>query len=297
MSLSAESGIYTGPWINWSRGLVLGSTITLSQRDGSLLTAFLGIFVTVAGTAFWRILSFLIHQHRAKQALTDAIHQQQQAILRNSGSPDAAAWQMTQLAWHWRKIASKPILRSLPFMILAVCNIVLFAVAGVFSSEVTKAVGNETLIRSPNCGYLLPDKNAPDLPLSQALTGSYAMDANDTLAASAYSRACYGRTQTGSQCYQYPMSHIPWANRTLSCPFGDDICKDVGGFEMDTEFIDSHKTLGLNAKASDRVQYRKVTTCSVLRTKEYSYWGSSPAMDPLQLWNLAIELYISVQYE
>ncbi|KAL8705019.1 MAG: hypothetical protein Q9201_001864 [Fulgogasparrea decipioides] len=273
MSLPPASQIYTGPWINWSRGFVLGSTITLSQRNGSLLTAFLGIFVTAAGTACWRILSFLIHQRQAKHLLNDAIHHQQQVILRNSGTPGEAAWQMTQLAWHWRKIAEKPrpILRSLPLVILAVCNMVLFAIAGVFSAEVTKAAGNETLIRSPACGFLLPNDRS-DLPVFQSTAGANAMEANDTLAASAYSRACYGNTQSGSQCYQYSRPYIPWTNRTdMPCPFGDNICKDVGGFEMDSGLIDSHETLGINAKTSDRVQYRKVTTCSVLRTKEYAY--------------------------
>ncbi|KAL8739322.1 MAG: hypothetical protein Q9181_000053 [Wetmoreana brouardii] len=274
MSLPTASQIYTGPWINWSRGFVLGSTITLSQRNGSLLTAFLGIFVTAAGTACWRILSFLIHQHQAKDLLNDAIHHQQQVILRNSGTPGEAAWQMTQLAWHWRKIANKPksILRSLPLVILAVCNIVLFAIAGVFSAEVTKAVGNETLIRSPACGFQLPNSTRPDLPVFQSIAGANAMDANDTLAASAYSRACYGNTQSSSQCYQYPRSYISWTNRTdVPCPFGDNICKDIGGFEMDSGLIDSHETLGINSRTSDRLQYRKLTTCSVLRTKEYAY--------------------------
>ncbi|KAL8725056.1 MAG: hypothetical protein Q9166_007587 [cf. Caloplaca sp. 2 TL-2023] len=274
MSLPAEFQIYTGTWINWSRGFVLGSTITLSQRNGSLLTAFLGIFVTVAGTACWRILSFLIHQHQAKHMLNDAVHHQQQVILRNSGTPGEAAWQMTQLVWHWRKIANKPksIIRSLPIVILAVCNMILFAIAGVFSAEVTKAVGNETLIRSPTCGYLSQTNFREDLPAFQSVAGANAIDMNDTLAASAYSRACYGNSQSGSQCYQYPKSYIPWTNRTdVLCPFGDNICKDMGGFEMDSGLIDSHETLGINAKTSDRVQYRKVTTCSILRTKEYAY--------------------------
>ncbi|KAL8965816.1 MAG: hypothetical protein Q9183_003673 [Haloplaca sp. 2 TL-2023] len=275
MSLPAESQIYTGPWINWSRGLVYGSTITLTQRNGSLLTAFLGIFVAAAGTAFWRILSFFIHQHRAKPLMRDAVHHQHQAILRNSGSPDAAAWQMAQVAWQWRKVTPRSILRGLPIIILATCNIILFAIAGVFSSEVTKAAGNETLIRSDDCGYLLPRFPDPSQPIIAATAGFQAMDANDTLAASAYTRACYGSSFRGSQCYQYPKSRITWTNRTVPCPFGDDICKDVGGFQMDTGLVDSHGALGINAKPSDRVQYRKVTTCSVLRTKEHSYYYNS----------------------
>jgi hypothetical protein len=32
-------------------------------------------------------------------------------------------------------------------------TLALFGIAGIFSSEVTKAVGSEALIRGPNCGF------------------------------------------------------------------------------------------------------------------------------------------------
>ena len=38
---------------------------------------------------------------------------------------------------------------------------------------------------------------------------------------------------------------------------------------LDTGLIDSHATLGINARHADRLQYRKVTTCAVLRTVPY----------------------------
>ena len=58
---------------SWSRKPILRATITLSQRNGSLLTAFLDIFVTIAGGACWRILTFLIYQHRVGDD-KDALH-------------------------------------------------------------------------------------------------------------------------------------------------------------------------------------------------------------------------------
>lgn len=67
MSIPATSYLYTGPWINWFRGLVLGSTIVLSERDGGLLTAFLALFISTAGVACQRVLSYALHQNRAKQ--------------------------------------------------------------------------------------------------------------------------------------------------------------------------------------------------------------------------------------
>lgn len=39
---------------------------------------------------------------------------------------------------------------------------------------------------------------------------------------------------------------------------------------MDTGYIDSHEALGVNAPKSERVQYRKVSTCSPILTKGYT---------------------------
>ena len=74
MSQTAAPYVHTGPWINWSRGPILGSTITLSERDGDLFIAFLGIFVTAAGAACWKIMSFVMHQLRSPHDAQDGIH-------------------------------------------------------------------------------------------------------------------------------------------------------------------------------------------------------------------------------
>ena len=126
MSQTAAPYVYTGPWINWSRGIVLGSTITLSDRDGDLLIAFLGIFVTVAGVACWRLVSFALHQHRSLGRPQDVLHHQQQAIFRNTGSPVSASLELAQVAWSWRKHALRPFLRTLPLIALALVNFVVF---------------------------------------------------------------------------------------------------------------------------------------------------------------------------
>ena len=157
MSQTSTSSIYTGLWINWSHGATLGATITLNQRDGGLLTAFLAIFVSVAGAACWKITSYAIHQCRASQDYQDALHHQQQAILQNTDDAAGALWDFLQLPWYWRDNEIRSFVRSLPLACLALLNIAVFGVAGIFSSDVTKAAGNETLIRSPHCGFLSPN--------------------------------------------------------------------------------------------------------------------------------------------
>ena len=255
MSQTTGSSVYTGPWINWSHGLILGSTITLSTRDASLLTAFLAMFVTATGAAWWRITSYFMHQTRASQEYQDGIHHQHQAILRNTGGPGGAAWQLIQTIWYWRKNASKPMLRTLPILTLAFLNISLFGLAGLFSSEVTKAAGNETLIRSPNCGYLNINVN------DTKETAFDTVDQDATVAATAYSRACYNTTQKSLQCNQYVQQSLNWtSNPNATCPFGNDICiyGATSAYEMDTGKLDSHEHLGINDRKANRVQFRKV---------------------------------------
>jgi hypothetical protein len=45
MSTIDDIPVYLGVWTNWSRGQVMGSTLTLDRRNGSLLIAFLAFFV------------------------------------------------------------------------------------------------------------------------------------------------------------------------------------------------------------------------------------------------------------
>lgn len=264
MSQMAASYTYLGPWINWSHGAIIGSTITLSERNGELLTAFLAMFVTAAGAACWRTISYALHQHRVRQEYQDGLHHQTQSIFRNTNSSGGASWELARLIWYWRKHAVKPLVRTLPVLALALLNLVLFGLAGIFSSEVTRAAGNETLLRSPNCGMLDLGASQSDLMVGNNL------DLNETLAATTYSRACYSDTPNNLQCNQYTQRSLPWkTNRNASCPFDNELCfyGSTSAYEMDSGLLDSHEALGINARTSDRVQLRKLTTCSPIHTK------------------------------
>ena len=190
------------------------------------------------------------------------------------------AWKLTRLAWNERK--ERSILRSLPLIILALCNTLLFAVAGVFSSEVTKAAGNETLIMSPNCGYILPNPSN----LVKQLEFD-AKDVNDILAAITYSRACYGGAPNELQCGRFRQPKLAYTSEmNVSCPFQSNICREgpSAAFQIKSGWIDTHKDLGINTKPSDRLQYRRVSTCSVLQTKNYVYQINSTRLgDPVRI--------------
>ena len=105
--------------------------------------------MTVVGAACWTIQNFLIHQHRAKEGLSNAMHYQQQVVLLNSKTAGSAAWEIAQVAWQWRKTTNASSLQSLFFNTSGRLQ---YGSLCVFSTDVTKAAGNETLIVNPATG-------------------------------------------------------------------------------------------------------------------------------------------------
>jgi hypothetical protein len=269
MSSPDSSHIYTGLWVNWSHGLVLGSTLTLSARDGGLLTSFLATFITVVGAQLWRILSFCFHQIRSSRGPQDGLHHQHQNIFRNTSSPGSAAWSFLLMGHAWRHKTRHPILRSLPWAILAIVYMSIFGVLSVFQSQTTKAVGNERLVQPTNCGYWRVDNGLTaqtEAAFTQKLT-------NDTILAANYARACYGGSPDRLQCNVYPAQSVPYViDHNATCPFEDGTCVygNTAAFRMDTNLIDSHFDLGINAPTHERVQTRMVTTCAPLHVKNFT---------------------------
>ncbi|KAL9114976.1 MAG: hypothetical protein Q9227_001219 [Pyrenula ochraceoflavens] len=268
MSTQAGAHVYTGPWINWSHGLVLGSTITLSSTSGSLFTSFLAAFVTVVGAQLWKILMFVIHQSRASRGPQDGLHHQHQVLFRNSQNPGSAAWTFLQQAYHWRNRAS--VFRSLPWALFCLSYLSIFGLVSVFSGEIAKSAGNNRLIRSANCGYWRLAGNGQ--LNNTALQAFNAKNLNDTTTAASYARECYSGDSNSLQCGTMAAPSIPWTtNRNATCPFGDSMCiwSDTSAFQINAT-IDSHALLGINAPKHDRIIYKKVSTCAPLHTKGYA---------------------------
>lgn len=92
--------IYHGPWINFDKGGVIrGATLTLSDRDGGLLTSFIATFVTLTGAQLWKVICFAIHQLRSTTQPRDALFHQQQAVWRNTNGPGGIAWVFLTQSW------------------------------------------------------------------------------------------------------------------------------------------------------------------------------------------------------
>ena len=153
--------IHHGPWINWSHGLIGGATITIGDREGGLLTAFIATFVTIVGAELWKIICYISHQVRSKHAPQDGLYHQQQVIFRTSPTPGGAAWLFLQQTWCWAGRARLSVLRTLPWAIFGAAYIGAIGLIAVFSSEISKSPGPSRLIVSDDCGQWVLNTSSP----------------------------------------------------------------------------------------------------------------------------------------
>jgi hypothetical protein len=150
------------------------------------------------------------------------------------------------------------------FVAVAITISVAFAVSSIFSSRVTAAGGAQFLLNSPNCGYFNYSLVSPTLEGVKLL--------NVTYFASAYEKSCYEVDSSSTAQYDtYVKSQIPWISNTKApYSFAANTCNSSAStYEMDTGPMDSHSTLGLNAKPSERVTVRKLATCAVVAAAPY----------------------------
>jgi hypothetical protein len=82
--MSEVDNVYVrrGLWTDFSRGDIMGMTITTDTRTGTVVVAVLAILSSLATTHLWHIITFALHQIRARGKPEDGLFWQQQAILR-----------------------------------------------------------------------------------------------------------------------------------------------------------------------------------------------------------------------
>lgn len=266
--------IYLGFWTNWSYGKVLGSTLTLSKNNGLLLTAFLALYVRVAGGHLWNIVCFIIFLSRSSSEPRSGLFHQQQALLRSKPSDLAFAWQSFRISWEWRKVTRRAMIKSLPLTLLTLLYTMCFAAAGILSSRVTSTSLSEVLLKEVSCGsfsdlYLHHNYSTP---AEMAAAANYGVRVRRNFkAGSMLGRSCYGTSPYNvsfQDCDVLGRQQIQWTNESTLCPFGGDICK-TSAIRFDTGPIDSHLQLGINAPREDRVSYQRIMECAPLKTSGF----------------------------
>lgn len=255
--------VHIGAWTNWSRGKVMGATLTLARQDADLLIAFTAFFIAYIGTRFWRILCFIIHRACSTAGPQDAIYHQNQAVLRNSSSPESGLTLFLGLLWSSRS-SHKRLHPLLPATCALLC-IVAFSAAGGFSSQISSGVGNEVLIKSSACGIL----SSSDLRSYFTSLPVIAERVND---AANYAQQCYSNSSGRLDCDRLVESRLHGkVDLQASCPFDDQICRNPSAnIRLDTGFVDSHDHLGLNSPGERRVLWRNVLHCAPLATEGFT---------------------------
>ncbi|KAI1174209.1 hypothetical protein F4777DRAFT_554650 [Nemania sp. FL0916] len=262
--MDMTNSVYLGIWTNYSKGRILGATLTTTQHQGALLIAFTGFLIPFVASRFWRLLCIILHRVHSTSKPRNAIHHQRQVILRNSSSPDSGLISLIQVLWAWRQSGSRKDLYVgvFPHAIYAVTCILIFSAAGGLSSQISVSAGNEVLLRGNNCGIPKPRSS------TDASSFSYLSDRlND---ASNYAQQCYSANASGVLgCSGYAAKNIPTAamSYNASCPFHKDLCRGNNtSVRLDTGYIDSNSHLGLNLPLGQSFAYRSVLTCSPLVT-------------------------------
>jgi hypothetical protein len=279
-STAPQYAVYTGVWTNWARGRVMGSTLTLTRQNGSLLIAFTAFFIGLVASRFWSILALILHRVYSSSN-RDALYHQRQAILRNSGSAELALWLFSKLAWAWRK--SQSLRRTVPMMICALTSMVAFIIAGGFSSQISSGIANEVLLDGQNCG-IVPFEYPPDNISDNAYSSLVAYRGQMTENAANYAQQCYssgGKGSTLFACNTFRQSHMPSSIDTeASCPFNSSVCRtNSSNIRLDTGFLDSRADFGINSPDDERILYRVVYHCAPLQTAGYSKNQSTGASD------------------
>jgi hypothetical protein len=266
-----DAPIYRGIWINHEFGLARGLTLTTSTNGTAFLIAFLALFVSVVGAQFWAILRFLLHQYGSTDRIHSLKYYQQQVVLRNDTSALHAAWDLIRVGRKWRQVKAASGLRDVYLPLLAVLSIISFGIAGVFSSQISKAASPTFLLDGKACSAFTP-RSKMDLD-------NFELDsvrAHTFLDASIFVRACYNKDNAAVDCGQSMIDKIPSTVSTVPCPFDSSLCLEKTAFRLDTGLIDSHTMLGFNSHLIDRLYFRKVAECSSLNISNHlTVWNGT----------------------
>ncbi|KAI0143061.1 hypothetical protein GGR57DRAFT_368634 [Xylariaceae sp. FL1272] len=259
--------VHLGVWTNWSRGAVLGPTLTVTRQQGDLLIAFTALFITWVADRGWRILSLSLHRHFSSPTPQGALHHQNQAILRNFDSQDSIS-QLGSLLWVNRNKHNR-IYKPLLLLVFSAAYTIFFAAASGFSSQISTAVGTEVLIKSSNCGWFGSDIELTD---ADAVTVAPKLYARNVGNAANYALQCYSDDSSGIlDCSRLPVKKIQSTIDTAaSCPFEGDVCRSDANIIVDSGFMNSQEHFGLNTPLKDRMFVRIVDHCAPMKTEGFT---------------------------
>lgn len=280
----SDTLIYTGFWTNWTRGRILGATLTLSQDNGAVLIVLLSLFVQLAGSHLWNLICFLVFLARSTSDPQHVLHHQQQALLRTKASSLSLTWQFISTAWRWRReFGENKILRSsLLLLLLGLVHGAGFILASIFSSSVASVATAEVLLKPTSCGQIPVPQDMDSLSDREASTPMNRYLRN-MKGSSAYVSSCDWKSwidDSSEDCKPIGRTRIRWNITTAPCPFAAQMCiSDT--IRLTSEIADSHLHLGINSPPQDRIGYQRALDCAVIATDGFAYPFNSTRQRPL----------------
>jgi hypothetical protein len=171
--------------------------------------------------------------------------------------------------------------------IVALLHAVFVVAASLLSSKVTSTTG-EVLVRSSRCGlpvfsnFNVLTLKQEDVPVENAL---YAISKLTWDRSLAYSDACYRGVSSAYACNEFVHRYLEsTVNTTEECPFPSDVCI-TPALSVDTGYVDSDLHLGINARASDRISFRKKLTCAPINADNYTTGWTTEGLPPTFPWD------------
>ncbi|KAJ8127569.1 hypothetical protein O1611_g6069 [Lasiodiplodia mahajangana] len=242
--------VYIGLWTNWSQGIALGSTLTLSRDNANLLIGAITFFITIVAVP------------------RDALYHQRQAIIRNSSSAAGTVLTLIDLIWAWRK-ATKSWLRVLPLLLLTALTAISLAVASLFAARI--ATGSEVLLTGSGCGMVVPNFAEPSL--TEVFTDFIPYLADFLSQGAIYASQCYeGSSSSSLGCgiFVKPYLKPKTINTNAPCPFSTMCQTEDSNLFIDTGLLNSHYDFGINAPENERFLFRTTLACAPLKSEGYT---------------------------
>lgn len=261
----SSNEIYTGLWTDQSKPPVLSATWTLSLSHANILNSFLTFLITtMLFGSLWEITVFILYLRRPLPLDANPSIEKNWVILRNSVNPGETSFSLLKSLFSHENSQRS---RRLALVLLFLAYLMLALTAGSFivpSLIISGSSDDVGLLKSEICGF--KTLYLEDDGISRGANA--ANELSETTESRRYASERYANSTTAfTPMSIFPVTALPFnVTQNEPCPFDEEMCLlgPMSAVSFDTGLLDSHIHLGINAPASDRIQYRWRSTCTIL---------------------------------
>ncbi|KAF2024892.1 hypothetical protein EK21DRAFT_20904, partial [Setomelanomma holmii] len=277
MSELEDRFVKRGYWINRDHGHIMGQTLTVEARTGTVIVALLTILASIGTAQLWNLLTFFLHQYNANGQDADGLFWQYQALLRTMPTPTALMADTLKLSWIWRKKVSRALLGSSLTFLVALCFAIASIAAGISTAFAIDSSSIEVLVDSSLCGRI----NYTNIFDGRA-TSTLLASIDDTI--DTYVRNCYRyNTSLPGPCRNtFSRPNISFVAVPAPCPWHVSMCSggELPAIKMESGLVDLRTHMGINVRPEESLKVQRTTTCSVLPmddriiARDKSWWAA-----------------------